>query len=318
VLRLHLRRFAAAAMPKAEKEPREAGRATHMQLLKSHGQHFLKNPLIIQGIVEKAGIKASDIVLEIGPGSGNLTAKLLEVARKVIAIEVDARMVAELHKRFQGTELSSKLEIWHGDVLRKDLPYFDLCVANMPYQISAPFMNKLLLHRPHFRCAVLMFQREFALRLVARPGDEQYCRLSTNTQLLAEVQHLMKVGKNNFKPPPKVESSVVRVTPRVPVPDINFLEWDGLLRIVFNRKHKTVGAIFRQRDVVEMLRANYNTFLAMSGSAAPPLVTEEETKERLIAALMDAQMAESRSAALDVDDFLMMLATFNRHGFHFA
>ena len=146
----------------------------------------------------------------------------------------------------------------------------------------------------------------------------RYCRLSTNTQLLAEVQHLMKVGKNNFKPPPKVESSVVRVTPRVPVPDINFLEWDGLLRIVFNRKHKTVGAIFRQRDVVEMLRANYNAFLSLSGSAAPPLQTEEETKERLIAALADAQMAESRSAALDVDDFLMMLATFNRHGFHFA
>jgi 18S rRNA (adenine1779-N6/adenine1780-N6)-dimethyltransferase len=102
------------------------------------------------------------------------------------------------------------------------------------------------------------------------------------------------------------------------VPDINFLEWDGLLRIVFNRKHKTVGAIFRQRDVVEMLRANYNAFLSLSGSAAPPLQTEEETKERLIAALADAQMAESRSAALDVDDFLMMLATFNRHGFHFA
>ena len=189
-------------MPKAEKEPREAGRATHMQLLKSHGQHFLKNPLIIQGIVEKAGIKASDIVLEIGPGSGNLTAKLLEVARKVIAIEVDARMVAELHKRFQGTELSSKLEIWHGDVLRKELPYFDLCVANMPYQISAPFMNKLLLHRPHFRCAVLMFQREFALRLVARPGDEQYCTPPLTTIPLLCIKRLSCAGTAGCRPTP--------------------------------------------------------------------------------------------------------------------
>ena len=90
----------------------------------------------------------------------------------------------------------------------------------------------------------------------------------------------MKVGKNNFKPPPKVESSVVRVTPRVPVPDINFLEWDGLLRIVFNRKHKTVGAIFRQRDVVDMLRQNYNTFLAMSGSCRQISVTRVYSAQR--------------------------------------
>ncbi len=64
-------------------------------------------------------------------------------------------------------------------------------------------MFKLLLHRPFFRCAVLMFQREFAQRLVAKPGDALYCRLSVNTQLLARVEHLMKVGKNNFRPPPK-------------------------------------------------------------------------------------------------------------------
>lgn len=71
------------------------------------------------------------------------------------------------------------------------------------------------------------FQREFAQRLVAQPGDKLYCRLSINTQLLARVDHLMKVGKNNFRPPPKVESSVVRIEPRNPPPSINFKEWDG-------------------------------------------------------------------------------------------
>ena len=70
-------------------------------------------------------------------------------------------------------------------------------------------------------------QREFAQRLVAQPGDKLYCRLSINTQLLARVDHLMKVGKNNFRPPPKVESSVVRIEPRNPPPPINFREWDG-------------------------------------------------------------------------------------------
>jgi 18S rRNA (adenine1779-N6/adenine1780-N6)-dimethyltransferase len=87
-----------------------------------------------------------------------------------------------------------------------------------------------------FRCAILMFQREFALRLVARPGDELYCRLSVNVQLLAKVEHIMKVGKNNFRPPPKVESSVVRIEPKNPPPPISFeviafLVWFHVLRL---------------------------------------------------------------------------------------
>ena len=71
------------------------------------------------------------------------------------------------------------------------------------------------------------------MRLVARPGDSTYSRLSANTQLLARVSHLLKVGRNNFRPPPKVDSSVVRIEPRNPVPDVNFREWDGLLRLCF-------------------------------------------------------------------------------------
>jgi 18S rRNA (adenine1779-N6/adenine1780-N6)-dimethyltransferase len=91
-----------------------------------------------------------------------------------------------------------------GDVLITELPFFDICVANIPYQISSPLVFKLLAHKPVFRCAVLMFQQEFAMRLVAQPGSDLYCRLSVNVQLLAKVDHLMKVSKNNFKPPPKV------------------------------------------------------------------------------------------------------------------
>ncbi len=87
----------------------------------------------------------------------------------------------------------SKLDIVIGDILKSELPFFDLCVANLPYQISSPFVFKLLLHRPIFRCAIVMFQREFAQRLVAKPGEKLYCRLSVNTQLLARVDHLMKV-----------------------------------------------------------------------------------------------------------------------------
>lgn len=98
-----------------------------------------------------------------------------------------------------------------------------------------------------------MFQREFALRLVAKPGDKLYCRLSINTQLLARVDHLMKVGKNNFRPPPKVESSVVRIEPKNPPPPINFQEWDGLVRITFVRKNKTLSAAFKSSAVQQLL-----------------------------------------------------------------
>ena len=122
-----------------------------------------------------------------GPGTGNLTVKLLEHGKKVIAVEFDRRMVREVLKRVEGMDKGKNLEIIHGDVLRVDLPYFDVCVANLPYQISSPFLFKMLAHRPAFRCAVIMFQLEFAQRLTARPGDELYCRLSVNTQLLAKV-----------------------------------------------------------------------------------------------------------------------------------
>lgn len=86
------------------------------------------------------------------------------------------------------------LQVMQGDVLKVELPYFDVCVANIPYQISSPLTFKLLSHRPLFRAAIIMFQHEFAMRLVAKPGDVNYSRLAVNTQLLARVDHLLKVN----------------------------------------------------------------------------------------------------------------------------
>jgi 18S rRNA (adenine1779-N6/adenine1780-N6)-dimethyltransferase len=147
--------------------------------------------------------------------------------------------------------------------MKVDLPYFDVCVANIPYQISSPLTFKLLAHRPAFRAAVIMYQHEFAMRLVARPGDALYCRLAANTQLLARVYHLLKVGRNNFRPPPKVDSSVVRIEPRNPAPPINFLEWDGLVRLCFGRKNKTLSAIFRQGSTLALMEQNYQLAQAL-------------------------------------------------------
>jgi len=285
-------------------------------LNKQFGQHLLKNPLILDAIVDKAELKPTDTVLEIGSGTGNLTVRLLERVKKVIAVEIDPRMVAELQRRISTSEHKLKLFVLVGDVLKFDLPYFDVCVANLPYAISSPLTFKLLAHRPIFRSAVIMYQREFALRLVARPNDDLYCRLSVNTQLLSKVTHLMKVGKNNFRPPPKVESSIIRIVPHNPPPPINFIEWDGLVRICFNRKNKTLGAIFKAKNICQLLLENYKTYCSLNN--INPEIDDSNIKEIVHKILEDNNFSLMRSSKMDIDDFLKLLISFNEGSIHFC
>lgn len=135
------------------------------------GQHVLKNPGVAQAIVDKADLKQSDvpssrlpptslslrlihiqIVLEVGPGTGNLTVKILEKAKKVIAVELDPRMAAEVTKRVQGKPEQKRLEVLLGDVVKTDLPYFDVCISNTPYQVyvSYYFLQLLFLMPSRF------------------------------------------------------------------------------------------------------------------------------------------------------------------------
>lgn len=282
----------------------------------SIGQHFLKNPAVVDAIVQKSQIKPTDIVLEVGPGTGNLTVRLLEQSKKVIAVEFDRRMVREVLKRVEGNEYEKNLQIIQGDVLKVDLPYFDICVANLPYQISSPFLFKMLSHRPMFRSAVIMFQLEFAQRLTARPGDELYCRLSVNTQLLAKVENLLKVGKNNFRPPPKVDSLVVKIEIKSPAPNVNFVEWDGLVRIAFNRKNKTLHAIFTAKSILQILEENYKTYLSLNNLPVPEPMPD--IKELVEEVLNQDGFSEQRAAKMDINDFLALLSAFNAKGIHFS
>jgi len=286
-----------------------------MQFSHALGQHILKNPLVVQAIIDKSALRNTDTVLEIGPGTGNMTMKMVDKVKKVVACELDPRMVAELQKRVQGTHHQQKLQIMVGDVIKSDLPFFDVCVANVPYQISSPLVFKLLLHRPFFRCAVLMFQREFAQRLVAKPGDKLYCRLSINTQLLARVDHLMKVGKNNFRPPPKVESSVVRIEPKNPPPPINFKEWDGLTRIAFVRKNKTLSAAFKQTGVLLLMEKNYKVNCSLNSQTVPDDFNMKTVVDEV---LQSIEFTEKRARTMDIDDFMKLLHAFNSAGIHFA
>ena len=110
-----------------------------------------------------------------------MTVPLLQQSKHVIAIEFDTRMVREVLKRVEGTSEERKLKMIQGDAIKTRFPFFDVCVANVPYQISSALVVKLLSHRPMFRCAVMMFQEEFALRLTVFHGEALYCRLSVNT-----------------------------------------------------------------------------------------------------------------------------------------
>ncbi|EJU00199.1 rRNA adenine dimethylase [Dacryopinax primogenitus] len=279
------------------------------------GQHILKNPGVARDIVDKANLRPTDRVLEVGPGTGNLTVLILEKAKQVTAIEMDPRMAAELSKRVQGTPEQRKLNIMIGDFVKADLPYFDVCISNTPYQISSPIIFRLLSHRPLFRVAILMFQREFAMRLVAQPGSSLWSRLSANVQLYAAVDHIRKVDKANFRPAPEVDSSVVRVVPKDPPPPVKFEEFDGLTRILFTRRNKTVHANFQAKGVYKMLEQNWKTWCAETGQMVEDGV---DFKQRVDSLLEETGYAENRAAKMTVDDLLKLLSAFHDIGVHFA
>ena len=311
-------------MPKRKRDEARGGgeeRGASSNLLaanKDLGQNFLKNPAIVDAIVERAKLQPTDSVLEIGPGTGNLTVKLLAQAKKLTCVEFDRRMVREVAKRVENDPRKHRLEMVHGDVLKVALPYFDVCVANLPYNISSPFLFKLLAHRPHFRSAVIMFQEEFAQRLSAKPGDALYCRLSVNTQLLAKVTQLIKVGRNNFRPPPKVDSRGVKIEVRNPPPPVNFVEWDGLVKLCFNRKNKTLRSTFTNKKTLADLETSWKTFRALSMTDADEAADAPDVKALVEAIMEDPRFKDKRAAKMDLDDFLALLVAFNEKGLHFS
>jgi len=239
----------------------------------------------------------------------------LRKANRLIAFETDHRMIAELRKRVIGTTGQNKLEIHPGDVIKcKQWPKFDICISNLPYQISSPFVFRLLHHRPLPRYAVIMLQKEFADRLIAKPGNKVYCRLSANVQLLAKVEHLMRIKRSEFRPPPKVDSALIRIEPRNPPPPINYNEWDGLLRFAFIRKNRTLLSIFRKKQVLEILKANYTVVC----EAANKIVDDFCMKERVAEILNAAGFSEKRARNMSVEEFLGLLLAFNEADIHFA
>jgi len=208
------------------------------------GQHFMLDDSVLRRMVAAAGLKAGEIVLEIGPGLGNLTEELLKTGARVAAIEQDPEFVRFLRRRF-----GDRLEIVEADAVVAFLPKFDKVVANLPYQISSPITFKLL--EVGFKVGVLMLQREFAERMVAKSGTSDYGRLTVGVYFHADCEILFDVAKTSFWPQPKVDSCVVKLTPRPPPFKVVDAElFAQVTRAIFSHRRKKILNSLKADSVV--------------------------------------------------------------------
>lgn len=182
------------------------------------GQHFLFRKSILDRIAEAACGDHQPLVVEIGPGKGSLTESLLERADRVIAIEVDPHLVHYLHQKFRDAIGTGRLKVIEGDVLKHDFSAA-IITGNLPYYITSPILEKVFAMGDRWSSAVFLMQAEVAERLTAKPGSRDFGYLSVETQIYSQPEILFPVPREAFRPPPKVESAVVRLTRR-PHPDI--------------------------------------------------------------------------------------------------
>ncbi|MBS3067175.1 ribosomal RNA small subunit methyltransferase A [Candidatus Micrarchaeota archaeon] len=203
-----------------------------MRKFKKLGQVFLNNPKILENEVRLAQVEGKT-VLEIGPGDGRLTQRILDCnPKKLIAIEKDTRFVELLKEKFSS---DYRIEIVNADFLEYEIPEVDVIIGNIPYYISSPIIFKL--KDLKFEHAVLMVQREFAEKMVAKPNDRNYGRLSVTSQIFFNVEYLRTVQKMSFSPIPKVDSALIRIKP-TGVKLSKFEE--DIIRNLFQHKNKTV------------------------------------------------------------------------------
>jgi 16S rRNA (adenine1518-N6/adenine1519-N6)-dimethyltransferase len=221
------------------------------------GQNFLADPQAARRIVDALGDLAQTIVLEIGPGRGILTGVLAKRAARLIAIEIDRVLAAQLRMKYNAWP---NVEIIEADVLAVDLaallrprpgaltglapqpPQKMRVIGNLPYYITSEILLRLFQYHEHFDSIVILVQKEVADRIAAKPGSSEYGLLSATAQLYSNVEKLLVLPPEAFAPPPKVHSALLRLTvaprfQRLRVPEDGFIEF---LKISFAQKRKTL------------------------------------------------------------------------------
>ena len=228
---------------------------------KSLGQNFLINEEVINQIIEKAEIDEKDIVIEIGPGLGTLTSRLLEKAGKVICVELDDRMITILNDRFK---LYNNFELIHDDILKVNLNkiikenLFEnnnikkiKIVANLPYYITTPIIMKLLEEKLNITSITVMIQKEVADRLIAVPGEKNAGAITYSVYYYAEAEKVLDVENNSFIPEPSVTSTVIKLNIRKE-PVIQIKDEKLMFRIIkqaFMQRRKTLVNALSNMDI---------------------------------------------------------------------
>lgn len=216
---------------------------------KKLGQNFLIDDNIINEIIDSSNVNKNDLIIEIGPGLGTLTAKLLENAGKVISIELDDRMIKILSDRFK---LYDNFTLIHNDVLKIDLNQIIKenienldnvkVVANLPYYITTPIIMKLLEDRVNIQSITVMVQKEVAERITATPGDKLSGAITYSIDYYAEAKEVVFVSKECFMPSPEVDSEVIKLTLR-DKPKVNVVNEELFFKIIkasFSQRRKTL------------------------------------------------------------------------------
>lgn len=243
-----------------------------------HDQHFLIDKNAISRIAGLSDVK-DKTVLEVGPGNGALTRALLDRGAIVHAVELDGILCDELAERFASEIEEGRLTVMHGDATKCDLPPFEMVVSNLPYSASSKITFRLL--DTGFTVAVLMYQQEFAERMVAPAGTKDCGRLSIMVQTYAVVQKCFTLPPTCFSPKPQVNSMVVKITPRPPIFGVDDKKrYADVVRALFTHRRKTVRN-------------------GLKGSSG---MLDREWTERVLAALPE-EILKSRPEELYLEDF---------------
>jgi len=244
-----------------------------------HDQHFLIDPNAVGRIADLEQVQGKK-VLEIGPGNGILTRALLDRGAVVHAIELDGLLCEQLAETFSEEIARGQLTVRHGDAIRCEIPQFEITVSNLPYSASSKITFRLL--DRGFNVAVLMYQAEFAERMVAKAGTKDCGRLSIMVQTYAAVQQCFRLPPQCFSPRPQVHSMVVKIFPRDPIFSINDRRlYADVVRALFSHRRKTVR---------NGLRGSIGSMLG------------EEWVKRAIA-VMPEEILSSRPEELYLEDF---------------
>jgi 16S rRNA (adenine1518-N6/adenine1519-N6)-dimethyltransferase len=271
----------------ASDEGAKSRRADFPPTRKSLGQHFLTDRRILGRIADALHLRGDETVLEIGPGRGALTDILAERAGRLIAIEYDRALAAMLRERYARR---SNVLVAEADVLEVSLgelaagPY--VLVGNVPYYITTPIIFQAL-ERPRPDVAVYLVQREVAERLVAPPGGKEYGALTVNVGAVARVEILFGVPASAFRPPPKVDSAVLRITPRADpvVPADTESEFREFVQAIFTMRRKQMQRIIRSLKNLDVDRAAAVLEVARIDPMARPETLDGAAFARLLGAL---------------------------------